>query len=460
MARHRRRLALAAALALAGLACRPPAQVARAAQAARPAAARAADPRPDVVLVIFDDLSAAVSLYGAPARTPSLERLAAAGRRFDRAYVQYPLCNPSRTSLFTGWRPERTHVWGNLRNPAAWVKDAVPLQEHFARHGYYTARVGKAYHSRFEREFRWSEAVDTETADEADALEWGPSKADEASLPDAVAAREALRILATERPQPVFLVLGLLKPHAPWVVPPRHLAEYPPGSAPLPAAADAPSPSEARSGARITVARPRWREAIAAYRASITYADAQLGRVLDGLEKASRLERTVVAAVGDNGFHAGENGIFGKSTLLEPAVRVPLVIAGPGVARRGEPTAALAEVVDLYPTLVDLAGLPPVPGLDGASLRPLLEDPSRAVKDAAFAMLKVGPARAAKAGRTVRTDRWRYTLWPDGSEELYDAANDPDSRRDLSRDPKHATTRRALRKRIDALPPLTPAPAE
>jgi uncharacterized sulfatase len=449
-----RRATVAAALALAAVACRPPA---REAKAAPP---RSADPRPDVVLVVFDDLSAAVSLYGGPARTPSLERLAAAGRRFDRAYVQYPLCNPSRTSLFTGWRPERTHVWGNLRNPAPWVREAVPLQEHFARHGYYTARVGKAYHSRFEKEFRWSEAVDTEPAEEADAAEWGPTKGDESALPDVVAAREALRILATERPQPVFLVLGIVKPHAPWLVPARYLSEYPPAAAALPPGADAPPPSEMRSGARMAIPRERWREAISAYRAAITFADAQLGTVLDGLAKASRLDRTVIAAIGDNGFHAGENGIFGKSTLLEPGVRVPLVIAGPGVARPGAPTAALAEIVDLYPTLVDLAGLPPVPGVDGRSLRTLLEDPARPVKDAAFGMLKVGPARAARAGRTVRTDGWRYTLWPDGGEELYDAAADPFSRRDLAADPMHAATKRALRRKLDALPPLTPAPAE
>jgi uncharacterized sulfatase len=449
-----RRATVAAALALAAVACHPPA---REAKAALP---RSADPRPDVVLVVFDDLSAAVSLYGGPARTPSLERLAAAGRRFDRAYVQYPLCNPSRTSLFTGWRPERTRVWGNLRNPAPWVREAVPLQEHFARHGYYTARVGKAYHSRFEKEFRWSEAVDTETAEEADAAEWGPTRGDESALPDVVAAREALRILATERPQPVFLVLGIVKPHAPWLVPGRYLAEYPPATAALPPGADAPAPSPLRSGARMAIPRERWREAVSAYRAAITFADAQLGTVLDGLAKASRLDRTVIAAIGDNGFHAGENGIFGKSTLLEPALRVPLVIAGPGVARPGAPTAALAEIVDLYPTLVDLAGLPPVPGVDGRSLRPLLEDPARPVKDAAFGMLKVGPAREGRAGRTVRTDGWRYTLWPDGGEELYDAAADPFSRHDLAADPKHAATRRALRRRLEALPPLTPAPAE
>jgi iduronate 2-sulfatase len=448
----RRALATLAALATL-VACRQPAS-------RTVASARAADSRPDVLLVIFDDLSAEVSLYGGAARTPSLERLAAQGRRFDRAYVQYPLCNPSRTSIFTGWRPERTHVWGNLRNPAPWVRDAVVLQDHFARGGYYTARVGKAYHSRFEREFHWSEAVDTETAEEADAAEWGPSKGDEAALPDVVAAREALRILTAPRSQPVFLVLGIVKPHAPWLVPERYLREYPPASTVLPPSATAPAPSTLHSGARMSIPPEQWREAVAAYRAACTFADAQLGTVLDGLARASRLDRTVVAAIGDNGFHASENGIFGKATLLEPGVRVPLVIAGPGVGRGGQPTTALVEAVDLLPTLVDLAGLPAVPGVDGVSLRPLLVDPGRPVKDAAFSLLKVGAARAAWAGRSVRTDRFRYTLWPDGDEELFDLAADPDSRRNLAADPRHAETRLALRRRLDALPPLTAAPAE
>jgi uncharacterized sulfatase len=421
---------------------------------------KAEDPRPSVLLVVFDDLSADVGLYGGAAATPSLERLAARGRRFDRAYVQYPLCNPSRTSLFTGWRPERTGVWGNLRNPAPRVREAVLLQDHFSRHGYYTARVGKAYHSRFEREFRWSEAVDTETAEEQDAPEWGASSADESTLPDAVAAREALRILTAPRAQPVFLVLGILKPHAPWIVPEPYLRRYPPGSQSLPNAATAPPPSTLHGGSRIDVPRGKWPEAVAAYRASVTYADAQLGRVLDGLARASRLERTIVAVTSDNGFHASENGIFGKSTLLEPALRVPLVVAGPGVGRPGAPTASLVESVDVYPTLVDLAGLPPVSGIDGVSLRPLLEDPGRPVKDAAFSMLKVGAARAAWAGRSVRTDRHRYTLWPDGFEELFDLASDPEARTNLAGVARHAQVKRAMRLRLDALPPLKAAPAE
>lgn len=419
---------------------------------------RRPEPRPSVLLVLVDDLSADIGLYGGVARTPSLDRLASRGRRFDRAYCQYPLCNPSRTSLFSGWRPERTGVWGNLRDPAPWVSGAVLLQDHFARNGYFTARVGKAYHSRFEGEFHWSEAVDTygQIPDEIEGVEWGTWPSGGPLLPDEVAAREAVRILTTPRPQPLFLVLGFLKPHAPWVVPERYLRLYGPAETSLPASADVAS---LHAGADAAIPREKWREAIAAYRAATTFADAQVGVVLDALAQARVLEHTVVVVASDNGFHLADHGHFGKATLLESATRVPLVIAGPSVARPGVPTSALAELVDLYPTLVDLCGLPPVSGLDGVSLRPVLQDPERSVKDVASSMLKVGAARLGNVGRSLRTARYRYTLWPDGVEELFDYSTDPDELTNLAPAAAHAATRLALRRRLEELPAVRPAPA-
>jgi uncharacterized sulfatase len=416
------------------------------------------DRRPSVLLVIFDDLSADIGLYAGAASTPSLERLASQGRRFDRAYCQYPLCNPSRTSLLSGWRPERTGVWGNLRNPAPWVRGAVLLQDHFARNGYYTARVGKVYHSRFESEFRWSEVVDTygNAPEEEESLDWGTWSGDEALLPDVVAARNAVRILTTSRPQPVFLVLGILKPHAPWVLPERYLRRYDPADTSLPSNVDA---VPLHAGADAAIPRRSWPEAIAAYRAAVTFADERLGTVLEALEQAGGLASTVVVATSDNGFHLGDHGRIGKATLLESATRVPLVIAGPGVARPGVPTTALAELVDLYPTLVDLCGLPPVDGLDGVSLRPVLQDPASSVKDVASSMLKIGAARSGHAGRTLRTSRYRYTLWPDGAEELFDYTEDRHELTNRAAAASSAATLLALRRRVTELPAVQPAPA-
>ena len=173
--------------------------------------------------------------------------------------------------------------------------------------------------------------------------------------------------------------------------------------------------------------------------------------MLDALEKAGALDHTLVVAISDNGFHLGDHGHFGKATLLEAATRVPLVITGPGVARPGVATTALAELVDVYPTLLDLCGLPPVAGLDGVSLRPVLQDPERSVKDAASSMLKIGAARSGTVGRTIRAARYRYTLWPDGVEELFDYWTDPDELVNLAPVASAGATRLALRRRIQEL---------
>jgi arylsulfatase A-like enzyme len=184
------------------------------------------EPRPSVLLIVMDDLSFRIGLYGYEARTPQMSRLAQRGRRFDRAYCQYPLCSPSRTSLLTGWRPERTRVWGNLRAPRAWIQSAVPLQEHFRANGYFTARVGKVYHSRFENEFRWDVVKDTYDSAEAAGDEeqqtqagWGASSRRDEDEPDGRAAREAVRLLEEKRDVPFFIAVGFLKAHGPGIAP-------------------------------------------------------------------------------------------------------------------------------------------------------------------------------------------------------------------------------------------------
>ena len=211
-----------ALLALASVACSAPAR--------SPAS-------PNVLLVLADDLSFHIGLYGGAARTPNLERLARRGRRFDRAYCQYPLCSPSRTSLLTGWRPEKTQVWGNLRPPRELLAGATPLQEHFEAHGYFTARVGKVYHSRFEDEFRWSAVIDTydEVPEDGTGASWGPSGRRDEEEPDGRAARRAVDLLEERRAKPFFIAVGFLKPHDPWIVPEEYFRMYPPETVEPPA---------------------------------------------------------------------------------------------------------------------------------------------------------------------------------------------------------------------------------
>jgi iduronate 2-sulfatase len=406
--------------------------------------------RPNVLLIVADDLSHRIGLYGAGPRTPNLERLARRGRRFDRAYCQYPLCSPSRTSFLTGLRPERTRVWGNLRPPRAFLEGAVPLQEHFQASGYFTARVGKVYHSRFEEEFRWDLVVDTYDASPEDApVAWGPSPRRDEEEPDGRAARRAAELLGTKRDRPLFLAVGFLKPHDPWTVPEAYFKMYPPETMVLPPEdPGAGSLFEPRRGVSLDLPREKWKEALAAYYASVTFMDAQLGIILDAMDKHGRWDDTVVVMLSDNGLHVGEHGIFGKMTLFEESARVPLVIAAPGVARPGTPTARLAELVDLYPTLVDLARLPTVAGLDGVSLRPLLEDPERSVKAVARTMRKVGATRKGQLARSLRSERWRYTEWPDETVELYDHERDPNEFENRAADPSAAQALHELRAQL------------
>ena len=453
---------------------------------------RAAPARPNVLLIMVDDLNVRLGCYGYPVRTPAADRLSREGRRFDRAYCQVPSCNPSRTSLLTGRRPERTGVWDNLQTPRDRLGGAVPLQEHFRAHGYYTARVGKIYHGPFEDQFQWDLAEHTPylPGDEAweppprkerertgsSAKPWTPTDNRDEDEPDGRTARRVARLIERHRDRPFFIAAGFNKPHIHWVAPRRYFDLYPPGHIELP-----PEPPDDRDDMpEIAVFRraPRApgrflggtgerddafrREATAAYYACVSFVDAQVAVLLEALDRLKLRDRTIVALLSDHGFHLGEHGgLWRKNTLFEESLRVPFILAAPGLAQPGVAARGLVESVDLYPTLLDLAGLPSVPGLDGTSLRPLLEDPQGAVKTAAFS---IAPRSPPALGRSVRTGRWRYTEWPDGGRELYDMGPPgPWSRllravglqpsetapRNLAGDPRSASTISAMQALLD-----------
>ncbi len=397
---------------------------------------------PNVLLVLADDLSFRIGLYGVGPRTPNLERLARRGRRFDRAYCQYPLCSPSRTSLLTGWRPEKTQVWGNLRPPRDLLAGSTPLQEHFEAQGYFTARVGKVYHSRFEDEFRWSTVIDTydDVPEEGPGAIWGPSGRRDEDEPDGRAARRTTELMEARRDKPFFIAVGFLKPHDPWVVPEEYVRMYPPEAVELPPVRKDEQVLGARRGASMEIPADKAREALGAYHAAITFMDAQLGLLLDAMDRRRLWDTTVVVFLGDNGFHAGEHGLWGKMTLFEESARVPLVIAAPGLLRPGDPTTRLVELLDVYPTLLELCRLPRVEGLQGQSLVPLLRDPEGPGRIAAFTMRKVGATKKGLLAQSVRTERYRYTDWPEGTPELYDHAEDPGELRNLADQPGRTTT--------------------
>jgi iduronate 2-sulfatase len=449
--------------------------------------------RPNVVLIVIDDLAPRLGCYGAGVPTPVLDHLAREGRRFDRAYCQVSSCSPSRTSFLTGRRPEKTGVLDNLQPPRERLRDAVPLQEHFHAQGYFTARVGKVYHGPFEEDFAWDVAEHTPYLPEDEAneppprrerlarggrsLAWTATANDDEDEPDGRTARRVARLIEEHDGRPFFIAVGFNKPHIPWVAPARYFAENPPEKVALPAepAEDwtgvpeiAVSRRPPRRPGLLLSARPEdrdeglRRQAVAAYDACVSFVDAQVGVVLDALERRGLREKTIIAVVGDHGYHLGDKGgLWRKNTLYEASLRVPLIVAAPGLANPGAAASGLVELVDLYPTLVDLAGLPFPAGLDGTSLKPVLDDPQRVVKKAAFS---VAPRLPPELGRSVRTARWRYTLWPDGSEELYDLApgawtrlralfgsREPPTSANLAGDTAQAGTRAEMRQLIDLL---------
>jgi uncharacterized sulfatase len=394
------------------------------------------------------------------------------GVRFDRAYVAVAMCSPSRVSMMTGWRPERTGVWSNL-DPAR-PAGAVPLQEHFSSHGYVTAAVGKLYH--YPELFRWDvrEEHPRIVEEEGEGVPepggeglWAEAQGGDAEQPDGQRALRAASLLARYRHRRFFLAVGLVRPHLRWVAPARYFGFYPPEAVSLTTyppddLADVPAIAvknrpQPLPGLPLLGRTPRGlvrdpafrRQAVAAYEACTTFADAQVGVLLEALDRLDLSRSTLVVLVGDNGFHLGEHGgLLRKDTLFEEGLHVPLIVAGPGVAHGGAVARAPVEVSDLYPTVVELAGLPAVGGLDARSLVPLLVDPGAAGRGAAVSFRRVLPPQR---GWSIRTSRSRYTLWPDGSEELYDVGGRGGEQQNLAERPERAAEKRALRARLEAL---------
>lgn len=462
--------------------------------AAAPAAPEPARPT-NVLLIAVDDLSTALGCYGHPvARTPHLDRLAATGVRFDRAYCQLPLCNPSRASLLTGLRPDATRVYDLARHFREERPGVVTLPQLFRNAGWFTARVGKIFHYGVPGQIgtnglddapSWETVVNPKGRDVAEqkriinptpgkpvsrALSWLAADGADEEQTDGMIATEAVRLLEENRGRPFFLAVGFFRPHTPYVAPRKYFELYPPGSVALPAApsddrADIPAAAFAHNNPDPHYGLPEatCREALRAYLACVSFVDAQIGRVFTALDRLGLAGHTVVALWSDHGYHLGEHGgMWQKRSLFEEAARAPLLIRAPGFAGNGRAAAGIVEFVDIYPTLADLAGLAAPAGLAGRSLRPLLENPGRPWDGAAFTqILRPGDGRPF-TGRSIRTERWRYTEWDEGrlGTELYDHAADPHEWRNLAADPAHRAEIYALRARLSAkiegTPPSTP----
>lgn len=441
-------------------------------------AAVAASGRPNVLLIIDDDLCSTLGAYGGEAVTPNVDRLAARGTRFDRAYVQYPVCNPSRSSLLTGWRPDTTGIYDNKTALRQKFPEAVTLPQLFRENGYFTAGIGKIFHQGVDAAGRktffqdaksWEFFADhlhdtTLLGEEGEGrnlaggkLKWCTWRAAEGGdddQPDGQNVAEAIRVLEQRREAPFFLAVGLHKPHDPFVAPKKYFDLYPLEKIVLPKPPADRTPdlplALPREEAFASFTDAERREFKRAYLAGVSFMDAQIGKLFDTLDRQGLWENTIVIFASDHGYHLGEHDWWNKVTVFERCARAPLIVWAPGARAAGKNTRAIVEFVDLYPTLADLCGLKAPPHLQGESFRAVLENPALAGKSAAYTQV----TRGRVFGRSVRTDRWRYTEWDGGNQgaELYEVSDDPENYYNLAADPAHAATVAELRTLLSRYP--------
>lgn len=436
---------------------------------------------PNVLFIAIDDLNDWVGcLEGHPqAQTPNMDRLAARGTVFLTAHCQSPLCNPSRSSLLTGLRPTTTGIYGLAPGIRAVERtlDCVTLPQYFARHGYFTATFGKIFHdgSIPERlrtnEFNvWGPAPGmsfppakfVHTPDDMRLMDWGVFPEHDRTQADwkiATAAIAQIKSLPPDKPS--FLGVGFRLPHVPCYASQKWFDRFPPEDQillPPVKEGDREDVPEFAWYLHWRLPEPRlswlkkarqWRPLVRAYLASTTFMDSQIGRVLDALEAAGRRDNTLVVLWSDNAWHLGEKAITGKNTLWERSTRVPLIFAGPG-AGQGARCSQPAELLDIYPTLVELCGLPPKDGLEGHSLAPQLRAPKTPRPWPAITSHNQG-------NDAVRSEHWRYIRYADGSEELYDHRTDPNEWTNLAAVAKYSATKQDLARWLPKLP-AAPAP--
>lgn len=448
--------------------------------------------KPNVLFIAVDDMRPQLGCYGdSLAVTPHMDRLAARGLLFNRAYCQQALCSPSRISLLSGRYPATTRIYSIGPELRSTMPDIVTLPQHFKNNGYFTRSLGKVYHVGIDDSASWSvppwqskaprygpegtavvrrkaaalKASGQEIPQKGPGVPRGPAfeapDVGDDDLLDGDTAKnavESLNELAAKPDQPFFLGVGFANPHVPWVAPKKYWDLYRREAIPLPDNRYAPRKAPefaAKTGqdffwysnvpADKVISDEFGRECLHGYLASISYVDALVGRLLDALEASPAAKNTVVILWSDHGYYMGEHNWWGsKHNNYEGATRAVLMVAVPGQKLPGSKTDALTDFVDIYPSLSEICGLPAPQGTEGRSFASLLENPQASVKDSAFSFYPMG----GRLGVAMRTDRWRFVEWTKGSEEpvweLYDHRNDPAENENLAGNPEHAALIREL----------------
>jgi arylsulfatase A-like enzyme len=461
--------------------------------------ASAAD-RPNVLFIAVDDLRPELGCYGSDyIKSPNIDRIARAGMVFERAYCQQAVCSPSRSSVMTGTRPDTTKVWDLDTHFRVAIPDVVTLGQHFKNNGYFVQGMGKIYHSGFDDPPSWSvpwqnpqapmyalpenvKLSNRKPQGEPDGEPDKPAKGKSQAAPkkdtragtrgpafecadvpdntfiDGKVAELAVKTLQeiSQKKQPFFLALGFIRPHLPFVSPKKYWDLYDPAKIQLARnpfrPKDAPDYAIAAGGELRTYhgtpkgsVPPEFaRQLKHGYYAAISYTDAQIGRVLDELDRLGLRENTVIVLWGDHGWKLGEHDAWCKHSNCENDANAPLILSVPHTKTAGQHSRALVEFVDIYPTLADVAGLSLPKHLEGVSLKPLLEDPSQPWKTAAFSQYPRSQ-QGGLMGYSMRTDRYRFTVWVNRKDhskvdaiELYDHHTDPQENQNIANRPENA----------------------
>ena len=440
---------------------------------------RAEERKPNILLLMSDDLNSALSGFGHPqCKTPRLDALAKRGVRFENMHCQYPVCGSSRASLMTGLYPYTNGMLGNKGNLRKNLPNVVTLSQLFRNNGYHAGRVSKIYHMGIPFEIiagtadhddapSWDETVNIKAPEQnapGERTEWSPKDKSsqtftgvEASTgdlehADGMAADAAIEFLKQNKDKPFFLGCGFVRPHVPLVAPSKYFDRYDRDTMVAPEVPkgdleDVPKIiRNYKSIDRYGVTPELHKGLLEAYYASISYMDEQVGRVLKALDELGLRENTIVIFSSDHGYLLGHHHKFQKQHLFEESTRVPFILSVPWMTKsHGHASNKITELVDLYPTLAELAGLTPPANLQGQSLLPLLKNPTTKEwsKDLAFSISRSG-------GESIRTSKWRFTHWGFGAkgEELYDLKNDPNEFTNLARDPNYSGRLNQLKARL------------
>jgi len=439
-----------------------------------PGAVEAQTKKKNVLLIISDDLNNRLGCYGDTlAKSPNLDKLAKRGMTFNRAYCQFPLCNPSRASFMTGRRPDATKVHENATHFRQNLPDAVTMSQLFRNAGYFVMRIGKIYHygvpgqigtSGLDDEKSWDKFYNPIGRDKKEedlltnytpkkkavgapsalgaALAWHASESGDDTHTDGIGATEAIKVLEQKRDKPFFLAVGFYRPHVPWIAPKSYFNQFALDKIKMPV-----EPKNVRSGVPTTafaINPPNYglndeecRNSIRAYYASVAYMDAQVGRLLEAMDRLNLWDDTIVIFISDHGWLLGEHGCWQKMHLFEESARVPMIIAAPNSKAPGKSCDRVCELIDIYPTVADLCGVKLAHPVDGMSLKKHLDDPTLPFKKGAYTQVtRGGPKKDGIMGYSVRTERWRYNEWDEGKKgaELYDHQTDPKEHKNLADD--------------------------